>query len=64
MLLSLLFQPRRLSFGGFGTLRKKRPDDGEEYICPMNLEMPKSSSFQRGVLIYEHHLDRLEQVWI
>lgn len=59
---SLLLQPRRLSFGGFGTLRKKRPEESEEYICPMNLEMPKSSSFQRGVLIYEENLDHLEQV--
>lgn len=58
-----LVQPRRLSFGGFGTLRKKRQDDGEEYVCPMNVEMPKSSSFQRGrVLIYEENLEHLEQV--
>uniref|UniRef100_A0A671XJH7 PPFIA binding protein 1a n=1 Tax=Sparus aurata TaxID=8175 RepID=A0A671XJH7_SPAAU len=56
-------KPRRLSFGGFGTLRKKRQDDGEEYICPMNVEMPKSSSFQRGrVLIYEENLEHLEQM--
>ncbi|XP_037615918.1 liprin-beta-1-like isoform X1 [Sebastes umbrosus] len=55
-------KPRRLSFGGFGTLRKKRQDDGDEYVCPMNVEMPKSSSFQRGVRIYEEHLDHLEQM--
>uniref|UniRef100_A0A4W6C180 PPFIA binding protein 1a n=1 Tax=Lates calcarifer TaxID=8187 RepID=A0A4W6C180_LATCA len=55
-------KPRRLSFGGFGTLRKKRHDDGEEYVCPMNVEMPKSSSFQRGVRIYEDNLDHLEQM--
>ncbi|XP_027127956.1 liprin-beta-1 isoform X1 [Larimichthys crocea] len=55
-------KPRRLSFGGFGTLRKKRQDDGEEYVCPMNVEMPKSSSFQRGVRIYEENLDHLEQM--
>ncbi|XP_059182266.1 liprin-beta-1 [Centropristis striata] len=55
-------KPRRLSFGGFGTLRKKRHDDGEEYICPMNVEMPKSSSFQRGIRIYEDHLEQLEQM--
>lgn len=57
-----LLQPRRMSFGGFGTLRKKRHDDGEEYICPMNVEMPKNSSFQRGLRIYDEHLDHLEQV--
>lgn len=28
----------------------------------MNVEMPKSSSFQRGVRIYEENLDHLEQV--
>lgn len=42
-------------------MRKKRQDDGEEYVCPMNMEMPKSSSFQR-VQIYEENLDHLEQV--
>uniref|UniRef100_A0A8C3GC15 PPFIA binding protein 1 n=1 Tax=Cyclopterus lumpus TaxID=8103 RepID=A0A8C3GC15_CYCLU len=55
-------KPRRLSFGGFGTLRKKRHDDADEYVCPMNVEMPKSSSFQAGVRIYEEHLDHLEQM--
>uniref|UniRef100_A0AAQ6A261 SAM domain-containing protein n=1 Tax=Amphiprion ocellaris TaxID=80972 RepID=A0AAQ6A261_AMPOC len=55
-------KPRRLSFGGFGTLRKKRHDDGEEYVCPMNVEMPKNSSFQRSVRIYEENFDHLEQM--
>ncbi|XP_051812766.1 liprin-beta-1 isoform X1 [Acanthochromis polyacanthus] len=55
-------KPRRLSFGGFGTLRKKRHDDGEEYICPMNVEMPKNSSFQRSVRICEENFDHLEQM--
>ncbi|XP_011489568.1 liprin-beta-1 isoform X2 [Oryzias latipes] len=55
-------KPRRLSFGGFGTLRKKRHDDGEEYVCPMNVEMPKSSSFQRSIRIYEDDLQQLEQM--
>ncbi|RVE56570.1 hypothetical protein OJAV_G00222500 [Oryzias javanicus] len=55
-------KPRRLSFGGFGTLRKKRHEDGEEYVCPMNVEMPKSSSFQRSARIYEDDLERLEQM--
>ncbi|XP_029317832.1 liprin-beta-1 isoform X2 [Cottoperca gobio] len=53
-------KPRRLSFGSFGTLRKKRQDDGEELVCPLNVEMPKSSSFQQGVQLYEEHL--LEQM--
>uniref|UniRef100_A0A8D2ZUP6 SAM domain-containing protein n=1 Tax=Scophthalmus maximus TaxID=52904 RepID=A0A8D2ZUP6_SCOMX len=55
-------KPRRLSFGGFGTLRRKRQDDGEEYVCPMNVEMPKSSSFQTGARLYEENLDHLEQM--
>lgn len=55
-------KPRRLSFGSFGTLRKKRHDDGEEYVCPLNVEMPKSSSFQRGVRIYEETFDHLQQI--
>ncbi|XP_071761707.1 liprin-beta-1-like [Centroberyx gerrardi] len=55
-------KPRRLSFGGFGTLRRKRQEDSEEYVCPMNVEMPKSSSFQTGLCIYEDGLDQLEQM--
>lgn len=43
-------------------MRKKRHDDGEEYVCPMNVEMPKSSSFQRSIRIYEDDLQQLEQV--
>lgn len=55
-------KPRRLSFGSFGSLRKKRQDDGDEYVCPMNVEMPKSSSFQREVREFEDNLDHLEQM--
>ncbi|KAM4615115.1 liprin-beta-1-like isoform 2-T2 [Polymixia lowei] len=55
-------KPRRLSFGGFGTLRRKRQEDSEEYICPMNIEMPKSGSFQKALRIYEDNLDQLEQM--
>lgn len=58
------FQPRKLSFGNFGSLRKKKQDDNEEYVCPMDVEMPKGRSFQKGfeLQIYEDDLDRLEQV--
>ncbi|KAL0962912.1 hypothetical protein UPYG_G00347070 [Umbra pygmaea] len=55
-------KPRRLSFGGFGTLRKKRQEDSEEYVCPMDVEMPKSSCFHRGLRIYDDDLDHLEQM--
>ncbi|XP_037539390.1 liprin-beta-1b [Nematolebias whitei] len=53
-------KPRKLSFGN---LRKKKQDDNEEYVCPMDVEMPKGS-FQKGfeLQIYEDDLDRLEQM--
>ncbi|CAN9508467.1 unnamed protein product [Ophioblennius macclurei] len=55
-------KPRRLSFGGFGTLRRKRQDDGEEYVCPMNVEMPQSASFRGNVAVYREPLEHLEQM--
>ncbi|XP_015231638.1 PREDICTED: liprin-beta-1-like isoform X1 [Cyprinodon variegatus] len=55
-------KPRRSSFGGFGSLRRRRQDDGEDYVCPMNVEMPKSSSFQRNVYVYEETFDPMEQM--
>ncbi|XP_030627648.1 liprin-beta-1 [Chanos chanos] len=55
-------KPRRLSFGSFGTLRRKRQDENEEYVCPMDVQMPQSSSFQKGLRIYEDDLDQLEQM--
>ncbi|XP_045893365.1 liprin-beta-1b isoform X1 [Micropterus dolomieu] len=57
-------KPRKLSFGNFGSLRKKKQDDSEEYVCPMDVEMPKGRSFQKGfeLQIYEDDLDRLEQM--
>ncbi|KAM3869976.1 liprin-beta-1b [Diretmus argenteus] len=59
-------KPRKLTFGGFGSLRKKRQDENEEYVCPMDVEMPKGRSFQKGfgveLQIYEDDLDRLEQM--
>ncbi|XP_036375736.1 liprin-beta-1-like isoform X9 [Megalops cyprinoides] len=60
-------KPRKLSFGSFGSLRKRRQEDSEEYVCPMDVEMPKGSGFQRGargmeLRLYEDELDRLEQM--
>ncbi|XP_074533564.1 liprin-beta-1b isoform X2 [Halichoeres trimaculatus] len=57
-------KPRKLSFGNFGSLRKKKQDDNEEYVCPMDVEMPKGRSFQKGfeLQIYEDDLDRLDQM--
>lgn len=59
-------QPKKLSFGNFGNLRKKKQEENEEYVCPMDVEMPKGRSFQKGfeLQIYEDDLDRLEQVSI
>ncbi|KAA0720899.1 polypeptide-interacting protein-binding protein 1 [Triplophysa tibetana] len=55
-------KPRRLSFGGFGTLRRKRQEDAEEYICPMNVEMPMSSSFHKDVHRSEDGFDQLQPI--
>ncbi|XP_035497688.1 liprin-beta-1b isoform X2 [Scophthalmus maximus] len=57
-------KPKKLSFGSFGSLRKKRQEESEEYVCPMDVEMPKGRSFQKGfeLQIYEDDLDRLEQM--
>uniref|UniRef100_A0A8C2ID35 PPFIA binding protein 1a n=1 Tax=Cyprinus carpio TaxID=7962 RepID=A0A8C2ID35_CYPCA len=55
-------KPRRLSFGSFGTLRRKRQEEMEEYVCPMDVQMPQSSSFHKGLCIYEDSLDQLEQM--
>ncbi|XP_043093723.1 liprin-beta-1 isoform X2 [Puntigrus tetrazona] len=55
-------KPRRLSFGSFGTLRRKRQEETEEYVCPMDVQMPQSSSFHKGLCAYEDSLDQLEQM--
>ncbi|XP_061533501.1 liprin-beta-1b isoform X3 [Phycodurus eques] len=57
-------KPRKLSFGNFGSLRKKRQEESEEYVCPMDVEMPKGRSFQKGfeLQIYEDDLDRLDHM--
>ncbi|XP_077566347.1 liprin-beta-1b isoform X2 [Stigmatopora nigra] len=57
-------KPRKLSFGNFGSLRKKRQEENEEYVCPMDVEMPKGRSFQKGfeLQIYEDDLDRLDHM--
>uniref|UniRef100_A0A6Q2XCT8 SAM domain-containing protein n=1 Tax=Esox lucius TaxID=8010 RepID=A0A6Q2XCT8_ESOLU len=57
-------KPRKMSFGSFGNLRKKRQEENEEYVCPMDVEMPKGRSFQKGyeLQLYEDDLDQLEQM--
>ncbi|XP_030645687.1 liprin-beta-1b isoform X3 [Chanos chanos] len=58
-------KPRKLTFGTFG--RRKRQEDNEEYVCPMDLEMPKGRGFPKSfrgmeLHIYDDDLDRLEQM--
>uniref|UniRef100_A0AAY5EYK6 SAM domain-containing protein n=1 Tax=Electrophorus electricus TaxID=8005 RepID=A0AAY5EYK6_ELEEL len=55
-------KPRRLSFGGFGTLRRKRQEEIEEYVCPMDVQMPQGSSFHTRQHIYRNDLDQLKQM--
>ncbi|XP_073725225.1 liprin-beta-1 isoform X2 [Misgurnus anguillicaudatus] len=54
-------KPRRLSFGGFGTLRRKRLEDADEYICPMNVEMSMSSSAHKDLYKNEDPLQQMEE---
>ncbi|XP_059361004.1 liprin-beta-1-like [Carassius carassius] len=53
-------KPRRLSFGSFGTMRRKRQEEMEEYVCPMDVQMPQSSSFHKVLCIYEDQLEQME----
>ncbi|KAF5908329.1 liprin-beta-1-like isoform X1 [Clarias magur] len=55
-------KPRRLSFGGFGTLRRKRHEENEEFLCPLDVQMPQNNSLQREQQISEDDLDQLEQM--
>ncbi|CAG04148.1 unnamed protein product, partial [Tetraodon nigroviridis] len=51
-------KPRRLSFG---SLRRRRQDEGEDYVCPMDLETPQRSGFERGQLrVDEDDLAQME----
>ncbi|XP_037059873.1 liprin-beta-1 isoform X6 [Peromyscus leucopus] len=62
-------KPKKLTFSNFGNLRKKKHEDGEEYVCPMDLGQASGSSSQKGLragldmrLYEEDDLDRLEQM--
>ncbi|XP_061770107.1 liprin-beta-1-like isoform X2 [Nerophis ophidion] len=46
-------KPRRLSFG---TLRKKRHHDGEEYVCPTE----EDHAFHAGVRLFQDDLEQME----
>ncbi|XP_072123458.1 liprin-beta-1b isoform X2 [Mobula birostris] len=63
-------KPKKLVFSNFGSLRKRKQDE-EEYICPMELGLPAGSGFRKGSkqgrgmelrLYNEEDLDKLEQM--
>ncbi|NXF43309.1 LIPB1 protein, partial [Oceanites oceanicus] len=62
-------KPKKLAFSNFGSLRKKKQDDVEEYVCPMELGRASGSgskkAFKPGldIRVYDDDdLDRLEQM--
>ncbi|KAM5169929.1 liprin-beta-1 [Mantella aurantiaca] len=62
-------KPRKLAFSNFGTLRKKKQEENEEYICPMELGQSSANSiikpFRAGLdlrMLDDEDLDRLEQM--
>ncbi|XP_027760574.1 liprin-beta-1 isoform X6 [Empidonax traillii] len=62
-------KPKKLTFSNFGSLRKKKQDDGEEYVCPMELGRVSGSGSKKGfkpgldIRVYDDDdLDRLEQM--
>uniref|UniRef100_UPI00398E662C liprin-beta-1b isoform X2 n=1 Tax=Pristiophorus japonicus TaxID=55135 RepID=UPI00398E662C len=63
-------KPKKLAFSNFGSLRKRKQDE-EEYICPMELGLPAGTGFRQGnkqgrgieLRVYnEEDLDRIEQM--
>ncbi|XP_044137370.1 liprin-beta-1 isoform X12 [Bufo gargarizans] len=62
-------KPRKLAFTNFGTLRKKKQEENEEYVCPMELGHSSANSiikpFRAGLdlrMLDDEDLDRLEQM--
>ncbi|XP_066446953.1 liprin-beta-1 isoform X11 [Eleutherodactylus coqui] len=62
-------KPRKLAFSNFGTLRKKKQEECEEYVCPMELGQSSANSiikpFRAGLdirMLDDEDLDRLEQM--
>ncbi|NXW40655.1 LIPB1 protein, partial [Nyctiprogne leucopyga] len=62
-------KPKKLGFSNFGSLRKKKQDDVEEYVCPMELGRASGSGSKKGfkpgldIRVYDDDdLDRLEQM--
>ncbi|XP_027700136.1 liprin-beta-1 isoform X4 [Vombatus ursinus] len=62
-------KPKKLTFSNFGNLRKKKQEDMEEYICPMELGQASRNAAKKGyspgldIRLYDDDdLDRLEQM--
>ncbi|XP_062448110.1 liprin-beta-1 isoform X5 [Rhea pennata] len=62
-------KPKKLAFSNFGSLRKKKQDDVEEYVCPMEVGQASGSASKKGfksgldIRVYDDDdLDRLEQM--
>ncbi|XP_072255050.1 liprin-beta-1 [Pyxicephalus adspersus] len=62
-------KPKKLAFSNFGTLRKKKQEENEEYVCPMELGQSSANSiikpFRAGLdlrMLDDEDLDRLEQM--
>ncbi|XP_043565752.1 liprin-beta-1b isoform X9 [Chiloscyllium plagiosum] len=63
-------KPRKLAFSNFGSLKKRKQDE-EEYVCPMELGLPAGTGFRQGnkqtrgidIRVYnDEDLDRIEQM--
>ncbi|XP_051817066.1 liprin-beta-1 isoform X8 [Antechinus flavipes] len=58
-------KPKKLTFSNFGNLRKKKQEEMEEYICPMELGQAAKKGYSSGLdicLYDDDDLDRLEQM--
>ncbi|XP_068133721.1 liprin-beta-1 isoform X12 [Hyperolius riggenbachi] len=62
-------KPKKLTFSNFGTLRKKKQEENEEYVCPMELSESSANNiikpFRAGLdlrMLDDEDLDRLEQM--
>ncbi|XP_067161848.1 liprin-beta-1 isoform X4 [Apteryx mantelli] len=62
-------KPKKLAFSNFGSLRRKKQDDVEEYVCPMELGQASGSVSKKGfkpgldIRVYDDDdLDKLEQM--
>ncbi|XP_074126774.1 liprin-beta-1 isoform X2 [Sminthopsis crassicaudata] len=60
-------KPKKLTFSNFGNLRKKKQEEMEEYICPMELGQASRNAAKKGysldICLYDDDdLDRLEQM--